>query len=297
MGGGGGPPPKPSFAPGAFSDGSYVVVPDGSTRRDGYERNGTTTYFGGGLFPPYSGTLSVGGSGTLVTLRATKTPVATAQVTASNAGNGNRPAQGDLALGYSVVIHAANAAANALTPFLSHSGALAAASGFVTLDATGQAFSQGAVRTGVPSALAVPLQKVVYFACDPTGYTRLGTAGCGTHAYSIDVNFVNGSAFGNGDPLDFIGSITLEASVHAGPTGLGAYVGSGSAYVDPTITFASFLNSPLYSVSLGGGSVAGAGFGGTGAVPEPASWAMMLFGFGLTGIVARLAARRSVVLA
>jgi hypothetical protein len=195
--GGGGPPPKPSFAPGAFSDGSYVVFPEGSTRRDGYERNGTTTYFGGGLFPPYSGTLSVGGSGTLVTLCATKTPVATAQVTASNAGNGNRPAQGDLALGYSVVIHAANAAANALTPFLSHSGALAAASGFVTLDATGQAFSQGAVRTGVPSALAVPVQKVVYFACDPTGYTRLGTAGCGTHAYSIDVNFVNGSAFGN----------------------------------------------------------------------------------------------------
>ena len=299
-GGGGGPPPLPSFTPGADSSGSYTVFPDGQNRRDGYELDGTTTYLLGGAYVPYSGTLSVGGNGSSVTLLATKAPVATAQATASNVGSGTSfyhpPAQGEIALGYSIVIHAADqAAADALTPFLSHSGAIARASGLVTLSASGSAFSQGNIRTGVSSVIDPSLQKNVYFTCDPTIYTGRGTAGCGTHSYSIDVNFVNGSSFANVDQLDFTSTITLDASVHAGPTGLGSYEGFGSAYVDPTITFSSFLNSPSYSVSLGGNAVTGVAFGG--AVPEPANLAMMLFGFGLTGIAVRRAARRTVVFA
>lgn len=298
-GGGGGPPVKPSFFPGAGSSGSYVVFPDGSTRRDGYESDGTATYFGGGAYRPYTGTLSVGGNGSLVTLLATKTPYASATATASNVGSGSSfyhpAAQGEISLGYSIVIHAANAAAAAaLMPYLLTSGGIAHASGIVTLSATGQAFSQGVVRTGA-SVLDSSLQKFAYFVCDQTIYTGKGTAGCGTHGYSVDVNFVNGSAFANGDPLDFISSIALDASVHAGPTGLGSYQGSGSAYVDPIITFNPLFNSGLYSLSLGGGTVSNASPGG--AVPEPASWAMMLFGFGLTGLAARRAARRNVVLA
>jgi hypothetical protein len=297
-GGGGGPPVKPSFTPGAFSSGNYVVFPDGSTRRDGYELDGTTTYFGGGAYRPYTGTLSVGGNGSAVTLLATKTPYAAATVTASNVGSGSSiyhpPAQGEIGQGYSVVIHAANAAAaDALTPYLSTSGAIAHARGIITLSATGTAFSQGVVRTGAP-VLDPSLQKYVYQVCDPTIYTGKGTAGCGTHGYSVDVNFVNGSAYSNGDPLDFISSITLDASVHAGPTGLGSYEGSGSAYVDPTIVFNPLLNSSLYSFSFGGGAVSNAS---PGAVPEPASWAMLVLGFGLAGVAARRATRRNVVLA
>nr|WP_295658842.1 PEPxxWA-CTERM sorting domain-containing protein [Polymorphobacter sp.] len=293
-GGGGGPPPTlPTFSPVAASSGSYVVFPDGQNRRDGYERDGTTTYFAGGAFVPYTGTLSVGGAGSRVTLLATKTPEQTAQATASNVGGGAHSAYGDMELGYGVIIHAANqAAANALLPFLSTSGAVATASGIMILSATGQAFSQGVVHTGLTGVLDQSLQKVVYSVCDPTGY--LGqTTGCGTHGYSVDVNFVTGSAFLNGSSLDFYSSLTLDASAHAGPTGLGSYEGSGSAYVDPTITLNPLLDPKLYSLYIGSSPPAAI----TGAVPEPASWAMMLFGFGLTGVVARRASGRNVVLA
>lgn len=293
-GGGGPPPPLPTSTPGAGSVGSYTIFPDGQNRRDGYERDGTTTYFAGGAFVPYTGTLSVGGAGSQVTLLATKTPDQTAQATANNLGGGAHPAYGDIELGYSVIIHATNqAAANALLPFLSTSGAVATASGIMTLSATGQAFSQGSVRTGVTGVLDLSLQKATYLGCDPTGYLGQTTAGCGTHGYTVDVNFVTGSAFLNGNPLDFYSSITLDASAHAGPTGLGSYEGSSSAYVDPTITLNPLLDPTLYSLYIGSSPPAAI----TGAVPEPASWALMLFGFGLTGVAARRASRRNVVLA
>ena len=41
------------------------------------------------------------------------------------------------------------------------------------------------------------------------GANNRGTAGCGGHTFTLPLNFVQASAYDNGDPLDFIGSIEL----------------------------------------------------------------------------------------
>ena len=100
--------------------------------------------------------------------------------------------------------------------------------------------------------------------------------------YTLPLNFVSGSTYTNGSSLDFISSIGLSASANAGPVNLGYYIGTAHAFVHPVLTFANGINQSQFSLSVGSAPSPVAA-----AVPEPASWAMLIAGFGLTGAVAR----------
>ena len=78
--------------------------------------------------------------------------------------------------------------------------------------------------------------------------------------------------------------VWLRASINAGK-------GSGTAFADPIISidpsfaaqYPNYLSDFTLEFSVGAGNSAAA----VGGVPEPASWALMLAGFGLTGVAVR----------
>jgi hypothetical protein len=125
----------------------------------------------------------------------------------------------------------------------------------------------------------------------PTGTPE----GCGSGAYSLALNFVNGSTYSDSTPLDFISLIALSASANAGPPGLGYLPGALSAYIDPMISFGPGIDISHYSLSVGGVDSPLISDAGAGGAPEPATWAMRLVGFGGLGAVLRR--RRQVALA
>ena len=159
-GGGGGPAPKPSIPTGSGTLGSYHVYVDPyGDDRDGYVRDGRTTYFGGGPFHAIGGdgTVRDGFAGSRVTLATTVRPAATAAVTA--AADPNLSAEAGSGVLYAVELHAANAAAfAALTPLLDTSGAIARISGSYTLATAGQAYAQAYAETGIDLDIAPALQ-------------------------------------------------------------------------------------------------------------------------------------------
>ncbi|HEX2815502.1 MAG TPA: PEPxxWA-CTERM sorting domain-containing protein, partial [Phenylobacterium sp.] len=121
--------------------------------------------------------------------------------------------------------------------------------------------------------------------CSLIGYS--GTPdGCGSGSYSLALNFVAGSVYANGNPLDFYSVISLSASANAGPPDLGYAPGTMTAFIDPQITFGPGINLNDYSLSVGGVGTALVGAPSNG-VPEPAAWAMMLVGFGGIGAMMR----------
>jgi hypothetical protein len=301
-----GPPPLPNVPGVLNSSGSYSVSL-GTIRnnefRQGYLLNGQTTYFGGGPYHPIGGdgSLTVGQTDNSVTLTPVFTPLASVTV-ATVATTPQDPvftssdlvARGSLSLGYLVELHANNqAAADALAGLLSTNGAIAHIAGAYSLDATGASWGSVSASTGIVG-LASNLNEVFSASCSPIGY--FGSPGaCHDGTYSLALNFMPGTAFIDGDPLDFYAMIGLSASSNSGPPGLGWAPGTMTASIDPTITFSSDINLNNYSLKVGGlDSPLGSG-GGTGGVPEPATWALMLVGFG--GLGAALRRRRRVALA
>ncbi|CAM3234244.1 hypothetical protein SPAN111604_12165 [Sphingomonas antarctica] len=115
----------------------------------------------------------------------------------------------------------------------------------------------------------------------------IDASGCGTGGYSLDFGFVRGDQYSNGSALDFYSRAYLNASSY---TYFDGSSGSVSAYIDPTIR----LNSSFRGISgltlTSGGAATALAF-----VPEPASWALMIGGFGFAGGYART--RRSLKLA
>lgn len=298
--GGGGPPPQPSLSGTGTVGGIYrVFTYDGSNVRYGFVQDGFTGYSGGGPFHAITGdgTVTDGYSGSNVSLRATTAPADASVLTTAAAADGTSAAS-SLLNGYLVELHANTTAAfSALEALLTTSGAIATIHGHYTLATTGQAYAIASAATGAGDgsgdfSLDGSLQRGASSICDTSGYFDTTGAGCGTRNYDLDLNFVTGSTFTNGDPLSIYGTIYLTTEVHAGATGLGGTAGTASAFIDPTITLNPLFNSPLYSLNVGNAITP---YVGAGAVPEPASWAMMLFGFGLTGVVARREVRRNVV--
>ncbi len=253
-------------------------------------QNGYVTYFGHGAPTPIGGdgSVTVSGYSTSLTLAPITSPLASAEVTASATpaqdpvfSSSSLVARGSLSVGYLVVLHANNqAAADTLRSLLATSGAIASISGNYSLGGTDSFWSSVSAQTGV-SQLGAGLGGIFHKECSLIGDS--GTpGGCGSGTYTLPLNFVSGSTYTNGSSLDFISSIGLSASANAGPVNLGYYIGTAHAFVHPVITFANGINQSQFSLSVGSAPSPVAA-----AVPEPASWAMLIAGFGLTGAVAR----------
>lgn len=289
-----GPPPLPSLPSQGVSTYGTIFIQRGTIQNDGllqgYIQDGYVTYFGHGAPTPIGGdgSLTVSGTSTSLTLAPVISPLASAEVTASAtpAQDQNFPgfglvARGSLTVGYLVVLHANNqAAADSLHSLLATSGAIASISGNYSVGGTDSFWSSVTARTGV-NELGAGLGGSFYKACSLIGYN--GTpADCGSGNYALPLDFVSGSSYAHGSPLDFISSISLSASANAGPVNLGYYIGTAHAFIDPVISFANGIDPSQFSLSVGSAPnpvVAG--------VPEPANWAMLIAGFGLTGAVAR----------
>ncbi|UAJ09818.1 PEPxxWA-CTERM sorting domain-containing protein [Polymorphobacter megasporae] len=294
-GGGGGPPPQPSLGAAQSVNGLYFVLTDSSyDYRYGFVTNGTTGFSGGGPFHPIGGdgTVTDGFADSTVSLRATSSPDDPSSATTATA-SAAFSSRASLTNAYLVELHASSAAAfAALEPALTTSGAIATIHGHYSLAATGTAYSTANVVTGVGFGGGTSLDDLLQSGAGSTcNFTGPPGTGCGPANYDLALNFITGSTFANGDPLSIYGFISLSTSVSAGGFDASGLAGTASAFIDPTITLNSLFNNPLYSLSVGNAITPYVG----GAVPEPASWALMLVGFGLTGRAARRAARKTVL--
>lgn len=201
--------------------------------------------------------------------------------------------RGDLALTYSVIITAGSqGAADGLSAWLGAGHEIGSVHGTYDISYLGQGDAVATLHTGfnVPGATGHAFDaQCSTSTLDP----------CGTGAFNVSMDFVSAAAtYSNGSPFDFYSSVFMAAGARAGASGLSNRVGEAQAYIDPFISLnfgGSGLNASNYTLTLGDGSVANAsadGFTG-GGVPEPATWGLMIVGFGLAG--ATLRRRRTVV--
>ena len=193
---------------------------------------------------------------------------------------------GSATITYLVDLHAnSQAAADQIVARLNDFGAIAKVSGSYTNSVDGQAYALGNITTGaVLDDLNIDpsLSDGRVFSCDPGNIFPGGTNGCGSGTFSeVALNFVTSTNFVGGSAFDFYGVIQISAGGGVGPGGGFAqtFGGGFSAFMDPTITLGAGLSAADYSIILGGGQVGGDG----GGVPEPATWALMIAGFGLAG--------------
>ena len=276
------PPPPPSLPAlplGTDIYGNFFAYPNGNVV-EGQVANGKYFTFGGGLGSPYlpGQLLSYGNSGSGVQLQASLAPIASAF---SSAVQGSAVGRSDAGMGlsYRVLLVAPDqAAADHISSLLGTGGAIAWATGSYTLAGSGYGYGSITASTGA-NGLASALGDSMHASCGKYGLvTDPGTAGCGTGAFSLAVNFVAGSAYANGNPLSFVSEIRLSTDANAGVAGCcgGGFAGSFSAYIDPSITLASGIQAQLI---LGdGGNVANS----PSPVPEPQQWALWLGGLLLT---------------
>ncbi len=126
----------------------------------------------------------------------------------------------------------------------------------------------------------------LYISCNQDPFTD----NCGAHQFLFNLSGDSVSATNLGGGLSrYTVSGTLQLSAHVTAFGNAGLISSGRAYVDPLIqidsAFAADVGATDTSIELSPG-VANASAPPPG-VPEPASWAMLIAGFGLTGAMAR----------
>lgn len=277
------PPPLPDLPAPLNTMGYYWVNLNGAQPDEGHINNGRTQV----VYD--AATRSYGNGVTGTTLTTTKSPFATAMADSHSQGLGEG-VEGSIAFGYTVVIHAANlAAADALRVLIGANSSIASVRGNYTLAQSGEGLSVVHART---SGNVGQLTNVFDKGCDGAGLI------CGSGGFNLALGFQSATNFLGGDPLDFIGGILLESDAFAGRTRytdrFGTAPGTAYAFIDPLITLNPALG-PGYTLTIGGGQV-GNGTPGAAAVPEPASWALMLVGFGVAGVTLRRRNRYSAVL-
>lgn len=265
------PPPKPNFPAPYNTTGTYWVSLNGFQPDEGHINNGQVQV----VFDAATRTYGNGATGT--TLTTTLAPLATATANSHSHGLGEG-VEGAIALGYIVIIHAADlAAADALRSQLGGNATFATVRGNYTTSQSGAALAIVHART---SAGVGNYDNTFSSGCDEIGLT------CGSGSFSLGIGVRSATDFAGGSALDFIGYISLEADAFAGRTHytdrFGTRAGTAFAFIDPLVTLDPELGSQ-YSLTVGGGGVANA----TPGVPEPATWALMLGGFGLAGSALR----------
>lgn len=264
------PPPKPDLPAPVNTTGYSWVNLNGFEPDVQHINNGHTQVVYG------AATRTYGNDVTGTTLTTTVSPFAT--VTADSHSQGNAEGvEGAIALGYTVVLHAATQAdADALSVLIGSNAALATVLGSYTTAQSGAGLSSVHATTSGNSG---HVSNVFASGCDGGGLA------CGSGIFSLALGFQSASNFAGGDPLDFIGGISLESDAFAGRTHytdrFGVSPGTAYAFIDPLITLSPALGNG-YSLSIGGGAV-GNGAPGITAAPEPATWALMVGGFGLAG--------------
>ena len=283
------PPPSPSPPPsapviGATRSGSFFVAPEGNVLQgQTYYPNGIPTVYiflhgpGGTVLTdaPYS----LGDDTSHITFSA---DIANARATAIS-HQGDYYGRNDVSagLGYSLALTASNSTvADAVAAILAH-GPLASVSGAYGITTTGTA-------KGIVSAYS-------QFEGPGTGYNfgsscgyYFSTGPCTTGSWSMNLGFKRGTEFSGGDPNSFYASFFMGATAESGNGGCFPYScpGDATAFIDPTISYNTQLGqygSNLTFNAPGGLGDGGFSFVGGGAVPEPASWALMLGGFGMLG--------------
>jgi hypothetical protein len=265
------PPPLPDYPAPYNTTGTYWVNLNGFQPDEGHINNGRNQV----VYDAATRTYGTSASGT--TLTTTLSPLATATADTHSQGLGEG-IEGAIALGYTVIIHAADlAAADALRSQLGGNATFATVRGNYTTSQSGAGLSTvHAYTSGGPGALAHTFAS----GCDGGGLA------CGSGGFSLGLGFQSATDFAGGSALDFIGYISLEADAFAGRTHytdrFGTRAGTAFAFIDPLVTLDPALGSQ-YSLTVGGGGVANA----TPGVPEPATWALMLGGFGLAGSALR----------
>lgn len=288
-GGGGGPPPLPTLPSTAVSKGAtfFANPSDGwnSTVVQGtsYYNGGAGAYylaiFGGGTGVPFDDAVHSYGSGnSVVTLQSYFQPDPTIALTAHQSSFHGRADVG-VTLGYLVTLATPDAATADAIQALMGSNPFATVQGSYNLSASGYGRSYANAYSGYG-----PNGDNSYRAgsvCDDTA----NIGGCGANAFDINLGFVRGNQFADGNANYFYAVVDLSAEADAGLGNLGVWPGDASAFIDPTITLSSLLTHSPYSFTLdvGGFGVAPA----AGGVPEPASWALMLGGFGMLGAMLR----------
>jgi hypothetical protein len=188
-------------------------------------------------------------------------------------------------------VHAATLSdADAIAAMVAANPAVAYAVGSYTLAATGSGVAEAYIQTGVELPRAYIANALGR--CDPYGsiYHESITSGCGTHDYSVALALVRGDLFEVGgvpqSALDFYAMIQITATSEVSAEG--GIEGSASAFVDPTIQFGPGFKTLDFTVTGGDGTQVATSF-----VPEPASWAMMIAGFGAIGGALRRRTRTS----
>ena len=189
------------------------------------------------------------------------------------------------------------ARADAFNAFLASNGGQGAiASGVADLGFTGSGGAAAAVLgavsvagTGLGALGSVPsLAAATGFDAEFACNANLD-AGCGFNAWTIFVAMpLSFTPDANGVYV-WTGQLALSAGVNAGFDAFGDYLpGSASAYIDPIISVnPAFGDASALTVTLP------AGVPNTTAAPEPDSWALMITGFALTGLVRRRRSRPS----
>lgn len=289
--GGGGPPPLPSLPSLAVSQSaSYFAYPSDGWHSDvvqgtSYYNGGAGQFylatFGEGAGVPFDNTVHTYGSGnSVVTLQSYFSPDPTIAVTAHQDLYHGRADVG-VSMGYLVTLAAPDAATADAIQALMGSSPFATVQGNYHLSGSGYGESYVSAFSSYgpngDSSYGMSAQ------CDDgtnTGFSD-HSGGCGAGAFNINLGFVRGNQFADGNSNYFYAIITLSAEADAGLGNLGIYPGDASAFIDPTITLSDLLSPYSGQLTLDVG-----GFGlppVTGGVPEPASWALMLGGFGMVG--------------
>lgn len=301
-GGGGGPPSLPNLPQFAISkDAIFSAYP--SNGWDSTLVQGTSYYnpsaqdfylsqFGGGVGTPFTDEVHAYGSGnSYATLQAFFAPTPTVAATAHQDSYHGRSSAG-VTLGYLVTLAAPDAATADAIQALMGTNPFATVQGFSSLSASGYGTSYASAYSGYgPDG---DENYGISAVCNDSDHA----SGCGSSSFNFNLGFMRGDQFANGNANYFYALISLSAEADAGLGNLGVWPGDASAFVDPTITLSGLLsNSPyanLLTLDIGGyGPPASA----NGSVPEPASWALMLGGFGMLGGAMRRRRLTSIALA